>query len=90
MGIMAREVEQSMLSSAHSDGTSRESPLPIVIKGIIENGASPNKGQMLKAIDNMMQPDPQAKQIQQQMQQLQLEAAKWTVEKLKGETAEKC
>lgn len=86
MGIMAREVEQSMLAQLIQT-VPPESPLyPMVIKGIIENGASPNKGEMLKAIDNMMQPDPQAKQIQQQMQQLQVDAAHWTVEKLKSET----
>lgn len=86
MGIMAREVEQSMLSQL-IQVVPPESPLfPLIIKGIIENGASPSKGEMLKAVDNMMQPDPQAKQIQQQMQQLQVDAAHWTVEKLKSET----
>jgi hypothetical protein len=34
----------------------------------------------------MSQPDPKAQEIQQQMQQLQVDAAKWTVEKLKSET----
>lgn len=89
MGIMAREVEQSMLTQL-IQVVPPESPLfPIVIKGIVDNGSSPNKGEMLKALDNMMQPDPIAQQVQQQMQQMQLEAAKWSIEKLKGETAEK-
>lgn len=89
MGIMAREVEQSMLAQLIQT-VPPESPLyPMVLKGIIENGASPNKGEMLKAIDNMMAPDPQAQQIQMEMQRLQVDAAKWTVEKLKGETVAK-
>lgn len=88
MGIMAREVEQSMLAQLIQT-VPPESPLyPLVIKGIIANGASPNKGEMLKAIDNMMAPDPEAQAIQKKMQQLQVDAAQWTVEKLKGETAQ--
>lgn len=87
MGIMAREVEQSVLAQL-VQMVPPESPLfPIVVKGIIENGASPNKAEMMKAVENMMQPDPEAQAMQKKMQQLQVDAAEWTVTKLKGESA---
>lgn len=87
MGIMAREVEQAMLTQL-IQVVPPESPMyAIIIKGIIDSGASPYKGELLKAVDNMMQPDPQAQQNQQMMQQLQIEAAKQTVQKLQSEVA---
>jgi len=85
MGIMAREIEQSILAQL-VQVVPPESPLfMVVIKGIIENGASPNKAEMLQAIDKMMQPDPKQQAIQQQMQQIQVETAHWTAQKLKGQ-----
>lgn len=86
MGIMAREVEQQMLAQLIQT-VPPESPLyPMVLKGIISLGASPDKGELMKAVDGMMQPDPQKEKQQQQMQQLQLQAAGWTVKKLQSET----
>lgn len=85
MGIMAREVEQQVLAQLIQT-VPPESPLyPMVLKGIIENGASPNKAEMLKTIESMMQPDPQAQQNQQMMAQLQVSAAQATVGKLQAE-----
>lgn len=85
MGIMAREIEQSILAQL-IQVVPPESPLfMVVIKGIIDNGASPNKAQMMAAIDKMMQPDPKKQQIQDQMQQIQLSTAHWTSEKLRGQ-----
>lgn len=85
MGIMAREIEQSILAQL-VQVVPPESPLfNIVIKGIIENGASPNKAEMLKAVDQMMQPNPQQQQMQQQMSQLELQEKYWGVQKIKGQ-----
>src|SRR6185312_10330919 len=85
MGIMAREIEQSILAQL-VQVVPPESPLfMVVIKGIIENGASPNKAEMLQAIDKMMQPNRQQQKIQDQMQQIQLETAHWNAQKLKGQ-----
>jgi hypothetical protein len=86
MGIMAREVEQAILAQLIQVVPPESQLFPMVIKGIIENGASPNKGEMMKTIEAMMQPDPQAQQNQQKMQQLQIDAAEWTVKKLQAET----
>lgn len=87
MGIMAREVEQATLAQLIQT-VPPESPMYlIVIKGIIDSGNSPNKGEMLKALDMQMQPDPEAQANQKKMAQLQIDAAEWTVTKLKGESA---
>lgn len=86
MGIMAREVEQATLAQLIQTVPPESALYPIIVKGIIENGASPNKAEMIKAVENMMQPDPVAQQVQQQMQQLQLQAANWSVKKLQSET----
>lgn len=87
MGIMAREVEQATLAQL-IQVVPPESPLfTIVVKGIVDSGNSPNKGEMLKALDAQMAPDPEAQQNQKKMAQLQIDAAEWTVNKLKGEAA---
>jgi hypothetical protein len=73
MGIMAREFEQQTLTQM-LQVIPPESPLhPAVIKGIIENSAAVNKSELLDALKNMMKPDPQAEQMKQMMQQLQLQ-----------------
>lgn len=88
MGIMAREVEQTILAQL-VQVVPPESPLfSIVIKGIIDTGNSPNKQEMLQAIDKMMSPNPQQQQTQQQMQQLEMQEKFYTVQKLKGQAAQ--
>jgi hypothetical protein len=85
MGIMAREVEQTILAQL-VQVVPPESPLfPIVIKGIIDTGNSPNKQEMLQAIDKMMAPNPQQQQMQQQMQQLEMQEKYWNIQKTKGQ-----
>jgi hypothetical protein len=85
MGIMAREVEQQILAQL-VQVVPPESPLfSIVIKGIIDTGNSPNKQEMMQAIDKMMAPNPQQQQTQQQMQQLEMQEKFYTVQKLKGQ-----
>jgi len=75
MGIMAREFEQATLTQL-LQVVPPESPIfNVVLKGIIDNGATPNKGELLKALDQMNQPDPQKQQMQQQIQALQLQNA---------------
>src|SRR5262249_20770522 len=75
MGIMAREFEQGVLTQVLSV-VPPESPLQtILIKGIIENSATSNKSELMQAVDQMMKPNPQAQQMQQMIQQLQLQKA---------------
>lgn len=87
MGIMAREVEQTILGQLIQTIPPEHPAYNIVIKGIIENGASPNKAELIKAIEQQMAPKPEQEQQQQMMQKLQLEGAMWTVEELKAKVA---
>ncbi|MDE2097306.1 MAG: hypothetical protein KGL39_08695 [Patescibacteria group bacterium] len=85
MGIMAREVEQMILAQL-VQVVPPESPLfPTVIKGIVDTGNSPNKQEMLQAIDKMSAPNPQQQQMQQQMQQLEMQEKFWNIQKTKGQ-----
>ena len=73
MGIMAREFEQATLTQM-LQVIPPESPIfPAVIKGIIENSASANKSELMASLKAMMTPDPQAEQMKQMMQQLQVQ-----------------
>lgn len=87
MGIMAREVEQVLLQQV-IQVIPPESPMfMLVLKTIIDNGATPNKGEILAAIDKMMTPDPNQQQQQQQQQQLQMQALMLQIEELKSKIA---
>lgn len=73
MGIMAREFEQATLTQM-LQVIPPESPIfPAVIKGIIENSASANKSELMASLKAMMTPDPQAEQMKQMMQALQVQ-----------------
>lgn len=87
MGIMARELEQQILAQLIQVVPPESQLFPVIIKGIIENGASPNKDEMLKTVDRMLQPDPMAEQIKQIQQQLTLENMVLTNKELEAKVA---
>lgn len=86
MGIMAREVEQSMLTQLIQNIPPESQLFPIVIKGIIANGASPNTQELLAAINKMMEPDPSAQKMQEKNQQVEYETKYWEKEKLRAQS----
>lgn len=88
MGIMAREFEQATLTQMLQVVPPESPVFPVVIKGIIENSAAVNKTELLDALKQMMTPNPQAQQMQQMMQELQLRQVQAEVAKLEA-TAEK-
>jgi hypothetical protein len=49
--------------------------LPLILKGILNNSSLTNRYELMAALDQMSQPDPQAAQMQQAQQQLAMEAA---------------
>lgn len=87
MGIMAREVEQTVLGQLIQVIPPEHPAFNIVIKGIIENGASPNKQELVKAIEQQMAPKPEQEQMQQMLQQLQMENAQLTNSELRAKIA---
>lgn len=85
MSIMAREFEQSQMTNLLAV-MDKDSPVyNIVVRGIVENYSGPSKDAMLAALDQMMQPDPQQKAMQQQQQMLTMAQAEATVQKLQAE-----
>jgi xanthine dehydrogenase iron-sulfur cluster and FAD-binding subunit A len=49
--------------------------LPLILKGILGNSSLSNRYELISALDQMSQPDPQAQQMQEVQQQLALQAA---------------
>jgi hypothetical protein len=49
--------------------------LPLILKGILNNSSLSNRYELIAALDQMSQPNPEAQQMQQVQQQLALQAA---------------
>jgi hypothetical protein len=68
LGILAREFEQQQFIALLQTLGPDTPVLPLILKGIVQNSSFSNRGEMLAALDQMNQPDPEA-QAQAQMQQ---------------------
>lgn len=87
MGIMAREFEQG-LQTQLLQVIPPESPLfPLVIKGIVENSSASNRGDLMKALEQMSQPNPEQEAMQAKVQQLNMDKLEAEVESLQAKVA---
>jgi hypothetical protein len=68
LGILAREFEQQQFIALLQTLGPDTPVLPLILKGIVQNSSFSNRGEMLSALDQMNQPNPEA-QAQAQMQQ---------------------
>jgi hypothetical protein len=59
--------------------------MPILMQGVIEGSALPNKQQLLEQLAASQQPNPQQQQQEQMALQIQLETAKATIAGLQAE-----
>jgi len=75
LGIIAREYEQQQFIGLLQTLGANTPVLPILLKGIIGNSSLSNRMELMAKLDEMMQPDPQAQQMQQAQQQLAMQAA---------------
>ncbi len=75
LGIIAREYEQQQFISLLQTLGPQTPVLPIILKGIVANSSLSNRFEMMAALDQMSQVDPQAQQMQQMQQQLAMQAA---------------
>jgi hypothetical protein len=75
LGIIAREYEQQQFISLLQTLGPQTPVLPIILKGIVANSSLSNRFEMMAALDQMSQVDPQAQQMQQAQQQLAMQAA---------------
>jgi hypothetical protein len=75
LGIIAREYEQQQFIGLLQTLGPNTPVLPLILKGILNNSSLSNRFELIGALDQMSQPDPQAKQMQEVQQQLALQAA---------------
>lgn len=89
LGIVAREMEQAQMINLMGLVPQGSKPQMVLVKAIFDNTSSPYKAELLQAIDEMFQPDPQAQEMAQMAQQLQMAGMVAELEKIKAETADK-
>jgi len=75
LGIIAREYEQQQFIGLLQTLGPNTPVLPLILKGILNNSSLTNRYELIAALEQMSQPDPQAQQVQQMQQQLALQAA---------------
>jgi len=88
MGIMAKELEmQQMVSMLQS--IPKDSPaFNVLLLAVFQNSSIHNREQVVQALMQGMQPDPQEQQMQQMQMQLQMEQAKADIQKTLAEAQE--
>jgi hypothetical protein len=59
--------------------------LPIILKGILSNSSLSNRFELIAALEQMSQPNPEAQQAQQMSQQLDMAAKQAEVQKTQAE-----
>ena len=74
LGIIAREYEQQQFISLLQTLGPNTPVLPLILKGILGNSSLSNRFELIAALDQMSQPNPEAQQMQQAQQQLALQA----------------
>jgi len=75
LGIIAREYEQQQFIGLLQTLGPNTPVLPLILKGILNNSSLTNRYELMAALDQMSQPDPQAQQMQLMQQQLAMQAA---------------
>lgn len=75
LGIIAREYEQQQFIGLLQTLGPNTPVLPLILKGILNNSSLTNRYELMAALDQMSQPDPQAQEMQQMQQQLAVQAA---------------
>ena len=75
LGIIAREYEQQQFISLLQTLGPDTPVLPLIMKGIVANSSFSNRAELIQALDQMSQPNPEAQQAQMMQQQLALQAA---------------
>ena len=88
LGAMAREYEVSQLSQILQVVPPESPAHGAIVKGIIDHLNVTNREELLQAIEQGSQPDPQAQQAAQQQQQMQMAVTQGQVQLLNAQAAE--
>jgi hypothetical protein len=75
LGIIAREHEQQQFIGLLQTLGPDTPVLPLILKGILNNSSLTNRYELMAALDQMNQPDPNAQQKAQMQEQLAMQAA---------------
>jgi len=75
LGILAREFEQQQFIALLQTLGPDTPVLPLILKGILGNSSLSNRMELIAALDQMSQPNPQAQEAQMMQQQMQMQAA---------------
>ena len=75
LGIIAREYEQQQFIGLLQTLGPNTPVLPLILKGIMNNSSLSNRYELMAALDQMSQPNPEQQQLQMAQQQLALQAA---------------
>ena len=84
LGILAREFEQQQMIGLLQTLGPNTPVLPLILKGILQNSSLSNRGELMKALDQMSQPNPQAAQAAQAQQMAQMQLAQAQVADLQS------
>ena len=88
LGIMAKELETTQMVQLLSMTPQGSPAFYVILMSIFENSSLANRSQLVQAINQMMQPNPedqQVKQIEMQKSMLELEEVKAEINKLYAE-----
>jgi hypothetical protein len=72
LGILAREFEQQQMIALLQTLGPDTPVLPLILRGILQNSSLSNRGDLLAALEQMSQPNPQAQEAAMQQQQAQM------------------
>lgn len=84
LGILAREFEQQQMIGLLQTLGPDTPVLPLILKGILQNSSLSNRGELMQALDQMSQPNPQAQQAQQAQQEAAMQLAQAQVADLQS------
>lgn len=84
LGILAREFEQQQMIGLLQTLGPNTPVLPLILKGILQNSSLSNRGELMKALDQMSQPNPEAAKAQQEQQMAQMQLAQAQVADLQS------
>ena len=87
MGIMAKELEMTQMIQLLSMTQQGTPAFSMLLMSVFENTSLSNREELKAAIAQMMQPDPQAQQVQQMVQQMELMKLQMEIEEMKAGAA---
>lgn len=85
LGILAREFEQQQFIALLQTLGPDTPVLPLILKGILGNSSLSNRNELIAALEQMSQPNPEQQQIQQLNAQLEMANKQATVQKTRAE-----